>query len=478
MLIIIVGAGIVGKLLAKHLIDEKKDLVIIDKDPEIVRHLSNQLDCLIINDSGNKPEVLESAGIKKADFLIALTGSDEMNMIICSMAAELSPSTTRIARIRNNDYLKSKASPKTAHENAIDAFVGIDYMVNPDIESAQAIIRAIDQGARSDIMDSEDTDPPLTNIAADERFPFGGHTVSEIRRELDLTFLVVAIIRSRDFIVPKGDTVVMEGDILYLFSDGETLGKIFEIAGRGKTSINRVAVIGGGKIGVSVARYLLNSTEQQAGFLSRIRSILIGRTKRRVTLIEKNYEKCKYLSEILPDALVLNSDITDEGFVEEENIGNFDLIITTTDSPELNLVTALYAKKQGVKKAIALVNKPGYIPMGTQLGIDVVISLKDRMANKLLKYIRKGSIRNIYSIAGGNLEILEMTLTGSSSPALLGKEIAQIKLPKDTLVLTITRDDKTIIPYGTFVLQENDTVIILTTQESIDRVDALFTRRV
>ncbi len=483
MLIIIVGAGIVGKLLAKHLIDEKKDLVIIEKDPEVVRHVSNQLDCLIINDSGNKPDVLEKAGVKRADFLISLTGSDEMNMIICGIAADISPATTTIARIRNADYLKNKPENDdrqdkgASYRAAADPFVGINYMVNPDIESSQAIIKAIDHGALSDIMLFEETDLELTNLVIDERSPFRDLPIRDLRKSLNLTFLIVAVIRQDDFIIPRGETVLQEGDIVYLFAEEDVLTKLFEYSGRGKTSINKVAIIGGGKIGVAVAQYLLNVTGERASFFSKIRSFLARKSKRRVTIIERNYEKCKHLSELLPDALVLNSDITDEGFVEEEDIEDFDLIITTTDNPELNLVTALYAKKQGVKKAIALVNKPGYIPMGTQLGIDVVISLKDRMANKMLKFIRKGSIRNIYGIAGGKLEILELNLAGAA-PSLLGKILSQIKLPKDTLILAVTREDKTIIPDGTFMLQENDTIIILTTQESIDKVEDLFSRRV
>lgn len=465
MKVVIVGAGAVGLQIAKQLIDEKKDVVLIEQDAERARIATNRLDCLVINKPGNSLEALREAATESADFFIAVTDSDEVNLISCVLAGGESSELFKIARVRNIDYSNTPIAEK--------GFLGINFVVNPEVVAAQAIIRTIEHGAISDIMFFERSKAQMRQLMVEPDSPLADRKLSDIGHAFGVTFLVAIILRDNNFIVPSGDTVLHSGDILYIVATEESFEVLYDELGTEKMDLRRVVIIGGGKIGAMVAAYLLNGRKKSQGVIKRLMKVFTEERRRNVKIIDRDYIRCKELSEQLPGALVINADVSDEGVFEEEHFANSDLIISVTGNQELNLVTGVYAKTLGIKRSIALVSKTNYTRIASQLGIDVPVSLKNSVVNSILKLVRKGSVRSIHSISEGSLEVMEISVDHHSVAA--GKRIKDVRLPEGALVVTVLRDDQTIIPDGEHVLQGGDHIIMIARSEFIERMQALFT---
>jgi len=464
MHIVILGAGSVGFHIAKQLIDEGKNVVIIEKDPKAAKHAMNYLDCLVIQDVGNNIEVLKNANIDKADFFISVTNSDEVNMIACGLVASNTSVPNKIARVRNIDYSRAHIIERP--------FLGIDHIVNPELEASKVIIRSIEHGALSDILFFEKTTFQIRNMTIAADSPFCTLRVEDMKRQLGINFLVAFILRDNDYIIPSGETVINEGDNLYIISTEDNLEKIFSVAGKYRFNLNKIVILGGGKIGSYVADYLLRKQRSNERFFTRVSKALVHRLKRNIVIIDKDLERCNDLSNRFADALIINEDISDEGIYEEGQISDYDLVLASTDNQELNLVTAVYAKNIGFKRAIAVVNKYNYLNIASRLGIDVTVSQKNSMVNSILKLIRRGNIKNIYSFADGKVEVIELLVENSP---FSGSKISDIKLPPHTLIVSITRDEENILPNGTSNIHDGDHVILIAEKESIPKLEAIFT---
>lgn len=457
------GAGIVGFQIAKRLIDENKNVVIIEKDPKVSKHAANHLDCMIINDEGNNIEVLKKAGVDKADFFISVTDSDEVNMISCGLVSSEFNVPCKIARVRNIDYSRAKISSSP--------FLGIDHIVNPEIEASKVITRSIEHGAMSDILSFEKSRFQMQNMSLIDYSPFVNKSLKEIKRSLHLDFLVTFILRDNKYIIPSGDTYLLENDKLYVVATEENLEKLFMQTGKFRIKLNKIVIVGGGRIGSYVADYLLKKQESDLTFLSKLRSSFIQKWRRNVVIVDIDTELCNILSERFPKALIINEDISDEGIYEEGHFTDYDLIITSTDNQELNIITAVYAKTLGIKRSIAVVNKNNYINIASDLGIDVTVSQKNSMVNSILKLIRKGNIKNIYSFLDGMLEVIELSV---ENPEISDSKIKKINLPPQSLIVSLTRGDQSILPDGDSTIQKGDYVIIIARKESISQIENIF----
>ncbi|KPJ87633.1 MAG: hypothetical protein AMS17_08015 [Spirochaetes bacterium DG_61] len=464
MHVVILGAGSVGFQIAKQLIAEKKDVVIIEKDPKVVKHVSNYLDCMVINDVGNNIDVLKQAGIDKADFFISVTDSDEMNMISCGLVSSNTNIPCKIARVRNIDYSRSQIQ--------MGPFLGIDHIVNPEIEASKVIIRTIEHGALSDILFFEKSKFQMQNMIITSGSPFCNETLKDIKQKLQLNFLIAFILRENNYIIPSGDTVLQEGDRLYIIATGDNLEKMFTRTGKFKIKLNKIVIAGGGKIGTYVADNLLRKQQSNLSFLNRITHAFVHHLKKNLVIIDKDIERCNALAERFSDALIINEDISDEGIYEEGQLFDYDLIITTTDNQELNLIAAVYAKTIGFKRSIAVVNKNNYINIASKLGIDVTVSQKNSMVNSILKLIRKGNIRNVYNFADGMVEVIELLVENAP---ISDSRICDLKLPPQTLVVSITRGNKNILPNGNSTIQNGDHIIVIARKESILKIESIFT---
>ncbi|MCP4137247.1 MAG: Trk system potassium transporter TrkA [bacterium] len=445
MQIVILGAGVVGFQIASHLVAEGKDVVLIDNDPERAKYVSNHLDCIVLNEEGNNIVTLKRAGIAKADFFISVTNSDEVNMIACGLVASEFSAPIKIARVRNLDYSNSKILEKT--------FLGIDYIVNSEVETSRLIANTVALGATSDVMLFEDSDMQMRNIMVEDNSFFKDKSLIDIRKDVKEQFLVAGILRDDEFLIPSGNTIVRKSDNVYLLATKDSLTKIFMEVGRKSEKIERVVIVGGGKIGNLVSQYLI-------------------RTGRKITIIDDNYDNCKRLSEKFGEALVLHADISEEDIFEEEQLDKYDLIITATNNQELNVLTAVYAKSLGTKRSVALVAKTNYLPIATQLGIDATISPKNSTVDAILKFVRRGNIKSVHTLFGGKAEVIEFSVEATNK--LCNKEIKDVEMPEDSLILSILRDNKNYIPGGNFVIEEGDSIIIITHKDSVTKIEDMF----
>lgn len=459
--VVIAGAGTTGFQVARHLVADNKDVVLIERDPETAKYAVNHLDCMVINDSGNRLQALREAGIDQADFFISVTDSDEFNIVACGLVASEFQVPRKIARVRSPEYATSHRPEQS--------FRDVDYFVNPEVEAARAIVKSVEQGATSDVMTFENTDLQMRNFLVDERTLFVRQSIADIKRALDAEFLVAGISRGEEFFVPRGDARVEAGDELYLVAAERTLEAVFVVAGRPRVTLRNVLLIGGGRVGSFVAGELV---DERNGARARHLLDYVRRSRKKLKIVDSNYDNCKRLAEQFPGAVVIHSDVSEEGFFEEEALDGYDLIITTTNNPELNILAAIYAKNLGVKRSIALVNKFNYLKVASRLGADVIISPKYSVVNSILKFIRHGRVRSVRSIFGGLAEVIESTLDGSRG--FVGREIRDLRMPDNSLVVAVTRGGSHVVPRGNFVLHDGDKLTMVVKTEAIARVEAMF----
>ena len=448
MNIVIVGAGEVGTHIASQLVAEQKDVVIIEKDPECAAKASNMLDCLVIMLEVSNVDILKQAGAENADIFIAATSVDEVNMISCFVAGSAFNTPVKIARVRNVDYMRGGLLKNSS--------IGIDYLVNPEIEAAFDIVQTVLHGASSGIFAFQGTNAQLRDFLVKDDSIFNGVLVKDIRSIIDQNFIIAGVLRNEMLHIPKGDFQILTGDHIYIVALGKSFNKILTRAGMTVDKLKRIVLVGGGLIGKHIAGMLIEDGKD-------------------VRIIEKDYERCKELSALYPEATVINGNISDQDVFEEENIAYTDAIITTTQSEELNILAGVYAKSKGVKRAVALIDKLNYTTLATNLGIDSCISAKLSSVDAILKFIRKGNIKNVYTIFEGQAEAIEF-IVGSSNKNIIGKKIMDLKFPSGCLIIAVQRHRKTIIPTGSLVIEEGDSIITFAAHDEISRLEELFNK--
>lgn len=446
MKVIVVGAGSVGYEITKQLIEEKKDVVLIEKDYDRAQNALNKLDCLVINKSASDLDTLKEAGCDNAEIFISATESDEVNLIACSMARSQFNVPRIIARIRNLDYSRVMSEGKP--------FLGVDYVVTPEVEASRKILDDIKFGVVSDIIHFEAQEIQMRNFPVEKDSVFNNKRLFQLRNTLKIKFLISAILRENELIIPDGSTIIKEKDRLFIVANAPSMEKIFNMEGKKVEIIRKILIAGCGHIGHTVAKFLIAK-------------------KTKLTIIDKNPDLCKQLSEEMGDkALILCGDISEPSIFEDESLHKYDLVITATKNQELNLLTSIFAKSMGAKKVIALVGKSNYLTIASKLDIDATVSPKACAVDSILKYIRKGNIRTVHSIFDGRAEIIEYSIAEDSPVNDLF--LKQISLPSGSIIVAISRDGKGIVPDGNFQFQTDDDVIVLSSKESIAKIEKFF----
>lgn len=445
MKIVIVGAGEVGFHIAEQLILENKDVILIEQKPEQAKHAASRLDCIVIQGEGTSLDTLKEAEVNKANIFIAVTNSDEVNMISCLVVASEFNVPIKIARVRNVEYTKTNIFSRSS--------IGIDFAVNPEIEAARSIISTVEQGATSGVFTFNDTDTQSRDVFIGEDSPIIGSSIKDISKLIPKDFIIAGISREEEVIIPSGDTIILENDHLFLVGSIKTVDKFLDKTGIKKRKLKKILIVGGGKTGSYVGSRL-------------------ARRGRSVTLIDKDYDRCKTLSEAHPEILIIHGDISDETIFEEEQLENNDLIITTTEDEELNILTAVYAKSRGIKRSVALVNKTNYLGMASNLGIDSTISPKMSSVNATLKFARRGKIKSVYNIFDGKAEAIEFTTTENNP--LNDKALKDLQLPANSLIVAVNRRNKNFIPDGNFVIEQGDSVILFAKKAAVEELETIF----
>ncbi|WP_027182997.1 Trk system potassium transporter TrkA [Desulfovibrio inopinatus] len=444
MRIVIVGAGEVGFHLAERFSRENKDVVVIDLSGVALKRVSENLDVQTIKGSGSSPRVLKDAGITGAEVLLAVTNSDEINLIACFFANELSPQTRKIVRIRNDEYTDFKGA-------LAKDLLNISMVINPDVEVVNSILRIIEAPGAVEVKDFADGRVKMIGVPLPEGSEFDGMKLMHLREHLDgLHIIIAAIIRDDRLIIPKGSDRLRSGDLIYLVCQAGDLLESLKLFGARGQSIRNVLIIGGGKIGYLLAKALDS------------RSI---NTK----IIDMEPRRGDFLSSELDKAIVLLGDGTDHELLQEENIADMDLVVALTGDEETNILSCLLAKRLGAAKTITRINKFAYMPLVKAIGVNHIVSPRLSAINSILHNIRKGKVISAVSIKNDEAEVLEAEALSSS--VLVGRPLKDLSLNKVALLVCIIRGESVIIPMGETVIKPKDHLIILSTQKNIPRVE-------
>jgi trk system potassium uptake protein TrkA len=442
MRIIIVGAGEVGFQLAKFLSVENIDIVVVDKSKEKLKRISEEVDVALIEGDGGSPSVLKDAGADEADILLAVTNMDEINMIACLVAKAMFQIPRNVARIRNLEYFSNDILLQS---------LGIDPAISPEIEAAKAVIRLIDVPFAADVEDFEGGKVKVIGF----RIPSDSKLIGKAFKDLNLTspkVLVGAIQRGDKIIIPAGNDTIKTNDIIFLPVKAENIDSVCSSIGGVSMQVKRVMIVGGGKIGFYVAK-------------------TVEERNLSVKVIESNVERCKFLLKSLQKSVILHGDGSDQKLLEEENIKDIDVFAAISNNEELNIMASLLAKSLGVKKVITIVNRTDYLPLANNLGIEAVLSPRLIIAGSILKYVRRGNILSLATVADGKAEIMESEVKDGS--ILIGKTLHEVELPKKTLIGAIIRNNQVIIPSGSDRITNNDKLVIFTLKETVKQVEKL-----
>ncbi len=446
MKVVIIGAGEVGFNVASRLVNENKDVVVIDKDHEAIRRVSDNIDAQVVNGSGSSPISLDEAGLKDAEILLAVTNSDEANLVACLVADILSPSTKKLARIRNADF-------DQYHDNFREYAPHIDTLINPEIEVVKTIDRMMNTPGVVDVGEFADGRIKFIGIFLDKDARLAGTRLSELSSISEKQRpLNVAVIRKEKLIIPSGDDALLAGDLVYFICEEEKLLDTLAVFDKHAEPVQRVLIIGGGKIGIRLARLL-----DEKSIYTKI--------------IEKNPDRCAKLAERLNKVIVLHGDGSDQELLKEENIQDIDVVVALTDDEEINILASLLAKQMGAHKTITKINKFSYFPLMSTIGIEQVVSHRLSAINTILQHIRRGKVLSSISIKGEQAEFMEAVALETSD--IVGKPLKNILFPKGVLVAGIIREDNFIIPTGDSIVNPGDMIIIFARKQAIPKVEKI-----
>ncbi|NLK34044.1 MAG: Trk system potassium transporter TrkA [Gracilibacteraceae bacterium] len=441
MKIIIIGAGKVGYNLAENLSKSNHDVIIIDKNYAALSKAEENLEVLCIKGSGVSTHILMEAGIDTADLLIAVTNSDEVNMVCCLTAKKLGVKRT-IARIRDHEYANELLLLKEELE--------LDLIINPEQAAADEIANVLNFSSAINVENFAKGRVKMIEIKVTADMPMVGKCLKDIGSKFESSILIGVVIRDDEVIVPNGEFVINENDSIYIIGQPTNLYSFCKMFGKVPQKIKNVMIAGGGRIAIYLGKLL---TE-------------IGM---KVKIIEIERDKCIQLSELIPKALVIHGDGTDEELLRSENIDEMDAFIAMTGMDEENMMAALLAKQNGAGKVIAKISRINYISIIKNLGIDSLISPKQITSNQILKYVRGNSIESLYRIIEGQAEITE--IIAESGSKLLNTKIKKLGLPKDTIIATIVRKNEVVIPHGNDIIKAGDRVIVISKNKNISSLD-------
>jgi len=444
--IIILGAGEVGFHIASRLASENKEVVVIDKDEEALKRVSDAIDVQILKGSGSSPNILIEAGLEDANIFLAVTDSDQVNLVACLFADYIVPETKKIARLRDTDYTKFNKYLKnnTPH---------IDTIINPDVEAVKTIERFINIPDAVDIGEFGDGKIKLIGIRLDSDCSVCGTSLINLPTiEDNSKLLIAAIIRNGKLIIPGGKDTLEQGDLVYFVCKEKSLYSALKIFNKFKKHVKRILIVGGGRVGYKIAKRL-------------------EKTSIHTRLIEKNSNQCDYLSEKLNKTIVLHGDGREHDLMLEENVKDMDLVLSLTGDEETNILVSLLAKRSGAGKTITRISKFSYFPLVEAIGIEHIVSPRLSAVNSILQHIRQENVLSAISIKGEQAEVLEAVVHETSD--VVGKPLQKLSFPKGALIVGIKREDDVIIPTGSSVITPGDRIIIFTVRDAVSKVEKI-----
>ncbi len=450
MKILILGAGQVGSTVAESLVGEANDITVVDSDGEKLRQLQDRLDLRTLTGNAAHPSTLEQAGIADADMLLAVTQSDEVNLVACKLAASLYNTPTRIARIRAADYLERKEI------FSADNFC-VDFSICPEQILTEYIVKLVEFPEALQVQRFSQGKSSLVAVRAFRGGPLVGKPLSFLRTHMpQVDTRVAAIFRNDGPIIPEGSTVIEDGDEIFFIAATGNIRSVLNEMRRMDKPVRRIMIVGGGNIGRRLARTLENDYQ--------------------VKLIEYNKKSCEKLAGELKNTLVLNGDGTDEKLMQQEHIGEIDVFCALTNDDENNIMSSLLAKQGGARKVIALINRSAYVDLLQGGKIDIALSPAHVTIGSLLAYVRQGDVAAVHSLRRGAAEALELVVHGDrKSSNVVGRRIDEIDLPKGATIGAIVRGDQVIMGHHDVVIEAEDHVMVFVINKTtVKKVEKLF----
>jgi len=453
MKIIIVGAGQVGATLTENLVREYADITLIDISAKALRSLQDRLDIRTVVGTGCHPDVLVKAGIEDADMLVAVTSSDEINIIACQVAYSLFHTPTKIARVRAHNY----TNPKYNNLLFNDKNMPVDVMITPEQAVTDHIYKLVNQPGALQVLDFADGVIQLVGLRAVKDSPLVGQALRALKEHIPKADARVAAIYRKDRpIFPVGDTVIEDGDEVFFIAAKKNIRKVMSELRRLEKPYHRLVIAGGGNIGFRLSK----SLEQDHN----------------IKIIESSAERASYLSEKLDRAVVLNGSATDQELLLDENIEKTDVFLALTNDDEVNIMASLLAKRLGAKKVMTLINNPVYADLMQGGEIDIAISPQQVTTSSLLTHVRQGDTVGVHSLRRGAAEALEFIVHGDAkSSKVVGRAIEDIKSPPGSTLAALVRNGEVIIAHHDTVIENEDHVIVFVVdKENTKAVEKLF----
>ncbi|MDF2368736.1 Trk system potassium transporter TrkA [Sneathiella sp.] len=451
MKVIVCGAGQVGSNIARQLARENNDVTLIDQSPELVRKIGDELDVRAMVGHASHPDALERAGAYDADMIIAVTYSDEVNMVACQIAHSIFNIPKKIARIRSHQYTNPLWAHLFSREN-----LPIDVIISPEDEVAHAIERRLKVPGAFDTVSFADGKVQVIGVRLDENCPIVNTPLKQLTELFpDLNVVVVAIYRDGKMIVPASDDQMFPGDEIYFAADSAHVARAMPLFGHEEQEARSIVIVGGGNIGFHLAQFIEENMRKVS-----------------LKLIEHNRERAEKITDELDRTVVLHGSALDPELLQEANAAHAETIVALTNDDQVNILASLLAKGQGTETAVTLINNPVFGNLVTTLGIEVVVDPRATTVSEILRHIRRGRIRGLHSFRDGAAEVVEGDALETS--LLVGKPLRDIKLPHGTIIGAVIKGETVEIPRGDSVIHADDRVVILSLQGSVQKVEEMF----
>ena len=460
MKIIILGAGQVGRTAAYHLArEEANDVTVVDTSDDLLRDLQDRIDIRTVQGNAASPKTLELAGARDADMVVALTNSDEVNMVACQVAWTLFGTRTKIARIRAQAYTRRPelfVSTEGTRPANLSGFA-VDMFLSPEESVTAYIERLIRYPGALQVVDFADGRVRLVGLRALKGGLLVGQPIRAIRQHIPkVEARVAAIYRAGQSVDPQGDTIIEHGDEVFFIAATQDIRTVMSEMRKAEDTVKRVVIAGGGNIGLRLAQQLEEGNHH-------------------VKIIERDAARARRISEELRGSIVLNGDAADEELLVEENIDSADIFCSLTNSEEANSLSAMLAKRLGAHRVMALITRPAYGELMQSGPIDVAISPQTVTIGSLLAYVRSGDVVQVHSLRGGSAEAMETIAHGARGGRVVGKAVEDIKLPEGASIITVVRRDEVIMAHHDTVINADDHVILFVADKRhVEQVERLF----
>ena len=449
--VLVCGAGEVGFNIARQLAAEDNDVVVIDHSPERIRKIDDGLDVQSMAGFASHPGVLERAGAADADMLIAVTRSDETNIVACQVAHSLFGVPLRIARIRHQAYLEPAWSDLFSRDN-----MPIDVVISPEAEVARAIGRRLEVPGALDLAGFAGDRARLVGVRLGPDCPVVNTPLRQLNELFpDLRITIVHIVRADRAVYPASMEQLLPGDEIYFVAETGQLGRAMTLFGHEEAAARRLLIVGGGNIGLMLARRIETAHPEVD-----------------LKLIEHDKARAEHVADRLDRAIVLNGDALDSDLLDEANVAETETIVAVTDNDEVNVLVSVLAKRHGCLRALTLVNAVAYGPLVSPLGIDASVSPRELTVSSILQHVRRGRVRSVYSLRGGEAEVLELEALETSP--VVGQPLREAKFPRGVLVGALVRGETVLMPRGDTIIEPHDIAVVFVRHDVVRKVERMF----